>query len=215
MTTSSVLAERLRADIDCGVWEPGVALRQEELAARYGASRIPVREALQLLHADGLVVVAPNRGACVASLRVDEIDEIFNLRVLLETHLLAEAIPQHSPKTLIRLEAAQKELELEDSRAGWMTGDRRFHEALYEPANRVRTLRLVLTLRGQVERYAFTQIGPHTRRAEWKREHRELIASVRAKDIQSAIRSLSDHLNETRTVVLRQIQTANAHEELS
>jgi DNA-binding GntR family transcriptional regulator len=205
-TTASALAERLRADIDEGAWEPGAALRQEELADRYGVSRIPVREALQLLQAMGLVVVSPNRGAFVTALGADEVEEIFDMRLMLESHLLAAAIPRHNHKSTARLEAIQQELEVEDSRAGWLDGDRRFHEALYEPAGKPRTLALVLTLRGQVARYAMAHIGPGTRRTEWKREHRQLIAAVRAKKVEPALAALATHLHETRAAVLKRVQ---------
>jgi DNA-binding GntR family transcriptional regulator len=205
-TTASALAERLRADIDEGAWEPGAALRQEELADRYQVSRIPVREALQLLQSQGLVVVAPNRGAFVAAPDADEVEEIFDMRLLLEAHLLAAAIPRHNHKSAARLETIQRELELEDSRAGWLAGDRRFHEALYEPAGKPRTLATVLTLRGQVARYAMDHIGPRTRKSEWKREHRQLIAAVRAKDATLAVAALTEHLRETRAAVLKRVQ---------
>ena len=206
ITTGVALAERLRADIDEGTWEPGTPLRQEELADRYQVSRIPVREALQLLQSQGLVVVAPNRGAFVAAPDADEVEEIFDMRLMLEAHLLAAAVPRHNHKSTARLEAIQQELELEDTRAGWLAGDRRFHEALYEPAGKPRTLAMVLTLRGQVARYAMGHVGPGTRKAEWKREHRQLIAAVRAKDVALSVSALTEHIRETRAAVLKRVQ---------
>jgi DNA-binding GntR family transcriptional regulator len=206
LTTGSALAERLRADIDAGAWAPGAPLRQEELADRYGVSRIPVREALQLLQSQGLVVVSPNRGAYVTALDADEVEEIFELRLMIETHLLSQAIPRHNHKSTARLEAIQKELEVEDSRAGWLEGDRSFHEALYEPAGRPRALELALTLRGQVARYAMAHVGPGTRRLEWKREHRQLIAGVRSRDVAASVAALTAHIRETRAAVLQRVQ---------
>lgn len=204
-TTASALAERLRLEIGEGVWAPGTALRQEELAARFGASRIPVREALQLLAAEGLLEIAPNRGAFVARLDRDQVEEIFDLRILLETDLLGRALPHHDAKSLIRVNALQAELEVEQARSGWLEGDRRFHEALYAPAARPQTLRLAMTLRAQVERYALQDIGPDTRRAEWKREHRALIAAVKAGDAAKAVAALTRHLDETRAAVTRRL----------
>jgi len=204
-TTATTLAELLRTDIDAGVWAPGAVLRQEELAARYGASRIPVREALQLLRADGLLEIEPNRGAYVKALTAEQIDEIFDLRVLLEGYLLTVAVPLHNAKTLVRLHSIQAELEVEDSRTGWLNGDRHFHQTLYEPAGRTRTLEIVIMLRRQVERYALHDITPGTRRAEWRREHRSLLAAVKARDTKRAGGILTDHLNETRAVVLRRL----------
>lgn len=206
VTTASSLADRLRAEIDEGAWAPGAALRQDELAERFGASRIPVREALQMLQAQGLVTIAPNRGAFVVALDADEVEEIFDMRVMLEGHLLASALPRHNHKTMGRLEAMQAALEAEDQRAGWLGGDRSFHEALYAPADKPRTLATAMTLRGQVERYAMNRLGPGSRRAEWKREHRAVLAAVRERDAPRAVAALAEHLNETRAAVLRSLK---------
>jgi DNA-binding GntR family transcriptional regulator len=200
-TVAFALAERLRADINEGLWPPGAALRQEDLAKRYGASRIPVREALNVLGADGLVTIEPNRGAYVARLTPAEVDEIFDLRVMLESAALAAALPMHSARTLLRLENAQAQLELEDTRTGWIEGDRAFHDALYGPSGRDRTLGLVRALRMQVERYGLPLLTPGTRRNEWAKEHRALIAAVRAKNKERAIGMLTRHLRETQAAV--------------
>ena len=72
-TTSLQIADRLRDDIVHGVLPPGTRLRQEELAERYGASRVPVREALKALEAEGLVTLVANAGAWVSQLTLNEI----------------------------------------------------------------------------------------------------------------------------------------------
>src|SRR5690242_14507051 len=86
-TTPDLIADALREEIQRGTPGPGEALRQEEVAARFSVSRIPVREALRQLEAEGLVVVYPNRGAYVAQLSAQELREITDLRVLLEGDL--------------------------------------------------------------------------------------------------------------------------------
>jgi DNA-binding GntR family transcriptional regulator len=133
-TTAHALADSLRSEINGGHWPAGAALRQEDLAVRYGASRIPVREALGLLAAEGLITLEPNRGAYVATLDMAGVTEIFDLRQMLESSALRSAIPAHTPKTLAKLEAIQAQLAIEDEREGWLEGDRRFHDALYAPA---------------------------------------------------------------------------------
>lgn len=200
-TTAGDIAARLRADIDAGAWPAGAPLRQEDLAARYGASRIPVREALTLLRADGLVCIEPNRGAFVTRLTTAEVDEIFDLRVLLETDVLLRALPLHTPKSILRLQLAQTELEGEDSRRGWLDGDRAFHEALYAPSGRARTLALIWSLRAQVERYGLTQLTPGVRRAGWAKEHQQLISAVNIRDSRQAAEALQRHLRETQSAV--------------
>lgn len=200
-TTASNIAARLRVDIDAGAWPPGSPLRQEDLATRYGASRIPVREALTLLRADGLVSIEPNRGAFVTQLTVAEVAEIFDLRVLLETDALLRSLSLHTPKSLLRLQLVQAGLEAEDSHRGWLDGDRAFHEALYAPSARARTLTLIWSLRAQVERYGLTHLTPGARRTGWAKEHQQLIAAVRIQDSRRATEVLQRHLRETQSAV--------------
>jgi DNA-binding GntR family transcriptional regulator len=200
-TSAVVVAGRLRDDINKGGWPDGAALRQEEIAARYGVSRIPVREALNLLRDDGLVVIEANRGAYVTKLTVAEVDEVFELRLLLETHALRVATPHHDSKSLLRIEALQAQLELEDSKPAWIRIDRAFHEALYAPAARPQTLALIGKLRGRVERHGLSKLRPSSRRAGWALEHRQLIDTVRRNDVEQGITTLTTHLRETHVLV--------------
>src|SRR5690349_4787840 len=104
-TTVDTVANGLRAALQAGRWRPGDALRQEELAAEFGVSRIPVREALSRLQSEGLLVVEPNRGAFVPALTPADVTEIFDLRVLLETDALRRAVPGHTARSLRHLAA--------------------------------------------------------------------------------------------------------------
>lgn len=200
-TSAGVVADRLRDDINQGQWADGAALRQEEIAALYGVSRIPVREALNLLRDDGFVVIEPNRGAYVSTLTVAEVDEVFELRVLLETHALRAAIPHHDAKSLLRIESLQAQLEIEDSKPAWIRTDRAFHEALYAPAARPQTLAMIGKLRGRVERHGLSKLRPSSRRAGWALEHKQLIEAVRRKDVEQGITTLTNHLRETHVLV--------------
>ncbi|MET3304462.1 GntR family transcriptional regulator [Bradyrhizobium diazoefficiens] len=82
----NLIYERLRIDILEGVLRPGQLLRQEELSKRFDVSRVPLREAMTRLVADGLIVLRPRRGYAVSSLRRSEILEIFELRAVVEEH---------------------------------------------------------------------------------------------------------------------------------
>jgi DNA-binding GntR family transcriptional regulator len=204
-TAASEIVDRIRTDLDAGAWAPGETLRQEELAERYGASRMPVREALLQLHSEGLISMQPNRGAVVVQLAESDVIEIFDLRYQIEAYLLAHAIPRHNAKSLGRVEAIQQELEVEDSRAGWLDGDRQFHGRLYEPAAKPRAIAVATMLRAQVERYGLHVLTPNSRKAAWAREHRELIAAARKNDVASAIKALENHLRHTQADVLNRI----------
>src|SRR5262245_22263850 len=89
-----------------GVLPEGQQLRQEALAADLGVSRIPVREALRQLEAEGFVAIESHRGAVVSKLSLDEIIELFELRIRLEGWLLALAIPEMGVDDLEKAGAA-------------------------------------------------------------------------------------------------------------
>ncbi|MGE7468925.1 GntR family transcriptional regulator [Bosea sp. NPDC003192] len=201
-TTASALAQRLREAIDAGHWKPGDLLRQEQIAAEYGVSRIPVREALAQLQSEGLLDVAHYRGARVSRPQAGEIDELFDLRLMVETDLLVRALGRHDQRSLRELERLQDTLDDADDRLGWISGDIAFHEALYRPAERPRSLALYRQLRAPIDRFSVQALGPGARKQGWADEHRRLIAAVADGDATTAQAVLEQHLQATRAVVL-------------
>ncbi len=201
-TTASALAQRLREAIDAGRWQPGELLRQEQIAAEYGVSRIPVREALAQLQSEGLLEIAHYRGARVSRPQAGEIDELFDLRLMVEGDLLARALGRHDQRSLRELVRLQDKLEDADNRLGWISGDIAFHEALYGPAERPRSLALFRQLRAPIDRFNAQALGPGARKQGWADEHRQLIAAIGAGDASAARAILEQHLQATRAVVL-------------
>ena len=98
----------IRAGIADGRFAPNTRITEQEVAAAAGVSRTPAREALRRLHAEGLVSFTPNQGAVVTSWSIDDIDEIFELRAVLESHGAYRAASRATPKQVTRL----KELAL-------------------------------------------------------------------------------------------------------
>jgi DNA-binding GntR family transcriptional regulator len=207
-TTVDTVADALRAGLHAGRWRPGAALRQEELAAEFGVSRIPVREALSRLQAEGLLVVEPNRGAFVPILAAADVQEIFDLRVLLEGDAMRRAVAGHTPRSLRQLEAVQRELDEEDDVARWLEADAAFHAALYAPSGRRRTLEMIAALRAAVARFYRTHLAPSSRRAGWNEEHHALIAAVRDGDGDRATAVLTRHLRATEAAALAALEEA-------
>ena len=201
-TTADTVAAALRGALHQGRWAPGAPLRQEELAAEFGVSRIPVREALGKLQAEGLVVVEPNRGAFVARLGEADVHEIFDLRVLLECDVLRHAIPAHTARTLRQLQALQAELDAEHDSGLWLATDAAFHEVLYAPSGRTRTLEMIAVLRASVTRLYRAHLSPNTRRKGWRDEHHALLKAVAAGHVERAVAALTRHLRETETVAV-------------
>lgn len=108
-TISSAVTDDLRQRILSGELESGLQLRQDQLAAEFGVSRIPIREALMQLEAEGLVKLSPHRGATVSSPSLDEIQEVFELRGMLEPMLLMASAPRLTREDFTVLEGLLEE----------------------------------------------------------------------------------------------------------
>lgn len=204
-TTPDLIAESLRDEILRGVIPPGAPLRQEELADRFAVSRIPVRDALLRLEAQGLVHVYPNRGAFVISLSADEVREIFEMRLLLEGDMLERAVPRMSADDWRRIDAAHAESVRTAGTDEWVEGDWRLHRALYEPATRPRQLATIEQLRSTVARYWTAREALPSRTPEWLADHDAILAACRARASVAARRRLEDHLRRAMELVLERM----------
>ncbi|GAB3764031.1 GntR family transcriptional regulator [Ramlibacter monticola] len=207
-TTSSAVTRLLRQALDQGRWASGEALRQEEIAAELGVSRVPVREALFQLQAEGLLRMVPNKGMYVRTVNAADLRELFRLRSLIEADVLAQAVPLHTPATINRVETIQAALDKAGSVADWIAGDREFHEALYAPAQRGESMDIVRRLRFQVDRYYFARLKPGTRAQGWHEEHHALIRAVRRRDAKAALKVLQAHLAQTERSALAALPPA-------
>lgn len=206
-TTSSAVTQLLRQALDQGRWVSGAPLRQEEIASELGVSRVPVREALFQLQAEGLVHMVPNKGMFVRHATPAELREWFRLRRLIEADLLADAVPLHSAATINRVETVQAALDTARSVNDWIAGDREFHEALYAPAQRPESMAIVRRLRHLVDRFYFANLKPTTRAQGWHEEHHALIRALRRRDAQAATRVLQQHLADTERSALAALAT--------
>jgi DNA-binding GntR family transcriptional regulator len=197
-TVANLTIEALRERILRGDYPDGEPLRQDALAEELGVSRIPVREALRQLEAEGLVTFHPHRGAVVASLSLDEIEELFELRAEIESDLLRRAIPKMTPLELRRATDTLDEFEsalAAGEAARWGPLNWHFHAALYVPANRSFTMGILQKLHQHSDRYFRMQVlltqGGGERAAG---EHRAIARAVAAHDPETAIALMRDHI---------------------
>ncbi|WP_223166812.1 GntR family transcriptional regulator [Nonomuraea sp. SYSU D8015] len=131
MPESQRVADHLREAILSGAIAPGERIRQEELAVRLGASRLPVREALRMLEAEGLTEHHPHRGARVPLLDRHQVDVIYQMRERLEPLALAESIPHLTAGDHRRLALIQDEIEANTDIGEFLALDREFHLLSY------------------------------------------------------------------------------------
>lgn len=192
--TAELIANSLRADILHGKLKSKQALRQDEIAAVFGVSKIPVREALFQLKAEGLVTFAPNRGAVVSELSPAEVDEIYTMRIALETVALRRAIPHLTVARLAQAETILQTIDQEKNAARWGELNWEFHATLYEAANLPRLLEQVKILHIQVARYLIIYLVGLDYQSASQREHREILEACRRGNIEAAVAVLEQHL---------------------
>lgn len=189
--------EALRERILGGDYPEGEPLRQDALADELGVSRIPVREALRQLEAEGLVTFSPHRGAVVSTLSLSEIRELFELRAEIETDLLARAVPVMTTEQLERVTNVLNEFE--DALAAgdsmrWGSLNWHFHAALYAPASRNLTMGVLRKLHQHSDRYFRMQLLLAQGGERAAREHRLIAAAVTSRDVMQATESMREHI---------------------
>lgn len=200
-TLSSAIVEQLRQAILAGRHAAGSQLRQDALAAEFGVSRIPVREALFQLEAEGLVRIEPHKGAIVAGFAADEIDDVFDLRVMLEPRLLRHSIPRFTEAdydAVLALDAAYAEAIARQDVARWGELNARLHLSLYRHAGLPRTLSIVTVLLQASDRYTRVQMNRKDALARAQREHRRLITLCREGRTDEACDFLAEHVESVR-----------------
>ena len=142
-TIADQVAELIRQRILSGQLKGGQPIRQEHLAAELGVSRIPLREALKQLAAEGFVTIASHKGAVVAELSVGEVEELFDLRLRLETWLMELAVPAMTDTEIAMLDENLQEQRRPDVLPRWGELNWRLHETMYQAADRPITLKLL------------------------------------------------------------------------
>ncbi len=197
--TAEMIAAALRSAIVRGKLLSGQSLRQDEIAAQFAVSKIPVREALVQLQAEGLVRLIPNRGAVVSTLTPAQVDEIYTMRRALEPIALRRAIPHLRPRDYDDLAHLLTRIDHEADLSQWAELNWAFHEALYKPAAMPTLLRTLRDLHHNVVRYLVYHIDEH-QLARSQGQHRDLVALCQAADIEAACALLDDHLREPATV---------------
>jgi DNA-binding GntR family transcriptional regulator len=191
------LLARLRHEILRGGLEPGLPLRQDEIAARHGVSKIPVREALLQLVAEGLVTLQPNRGFTVSQLRPQEAEEILEIRAVLECQAVRIAMPHITEADLARAAAILDQAEGTGALDRWSDLNWEFHAALYGPAQRKRLLDLIRQVSYPTDRYIRVLIANANYRGRAEREHRAILAACLMRNADAAAALLDQHIRQT------------------
>ncbi|MEV0083058.1 GntR family transcriptional regulator [Saccharopolyspora sp. NPDC050642] len=195
-TTQEFVLGELRRAIVSGELAPGQPIRQDTIAQRLGVSRVPLREALKTLEAEGQVIYQPHRGYSVAELSLSDLLEVYRIRELLESEAAAVATERLTEAGLARITDAQVDVEkAADSGdlVAMIAANRRFHFALLEPAGMPRLLRVVRTLWDATDAYRAVYYNSSTNRERVRHEHDSIVAAVADRRADDLVRLLDEH----------------------
>lgn len=195
---TSAVAEKLRDQIIRGEISEGAQLRQDLIAGQYHVSRIPVREALRQLHAEGLITIVPNRGAIVPELSPSDIEELFAIRALLEPEVLKLSIPRLTPADLGQAEAVltkyMNELRREEHMENWGRMNWQFHSILYSRAERPHFMSIIRNVNHNGERYTRLQLYLTHGMKRANEEHHQILKLCRKNEVAAACKLLRQHI---------------------
>ena len=211
---TSAVADKLRDQIIRGEIPEGAQLRQDAIATQYQVSRIPVREALRQLDAEGLIAIVPNRGAVVPALSPDDIEELFSIRALLEPEVLKLSIPHLTEENFSEADAVLRkyvsELRRDDHVSAWGRLNWQFHSILYSGANQPRFMAIIRNVNNSGERYTRLQLYLTHGMKLANEEHHQILELCRQRDVAGACKLLRQHIQyagESLKEVLEQKRT--------
>src|SRR5215831_1222161 len=195
---TSAVADKLREQIIRGEIPEGAQLRQDAIATQYQVSRIPVREALRQLDAEGLIAIVPNRGAIVPALSPNDIGELFSIRALLEPEVLKLSIPHLTEEDFAEAGAVLRkyvsELRKQEHVSAWGRLNWQFHSILYSRANQPRFMAIIRNVNNSGERYTRLQLYLTHGVKRANDEHHQILELCRQRDVTAACDLLREHI---------------------
>jgi DNA-binding GntR family transcriptional regulator len=187
----------LRSKIFAGELRGGMRLNPEEIATFLGISRMPVREAIRQLDAEGYVVMRPNRGAVVTQLTVAEIQDLFEMRAALEGLAVRHAVPYLTDEAFYELTTLKDRMDRgREEPAKWTRLHADFHQFICELGKRTRLAHEISRLRQAVQPYLLIHVAAYEAVEMAASEHKALLDALMTKDADVAEACMRDHITE-------------------
>jgi DNA-binding GntR family transcriptional regulator len=199
-TTEDTVAAVIRDAIASGVFRPGERLPQDMLARLLDVSRMPIRSAMGRLESEGLVEVHPHRGASVRALSAEEVSDLYEMRILIETFALRKTTLAISTEHFEQLEALSDKLESDTNKESALVSRQSFYRYLYGIGNTPRVVTTIMQFRAEVSRYTLGLVDLRSR------AHRELLERIRSGNPDLAASWLEAHLREVAQEMKRQVE---------
>jgi len=200
------VAERLRQRIFSHELPPGTWIDEQALAIDYGISRTPLREALKVLAAEGLVTLKPRRGCYVTEISERDLDEIFPLMAMLEGRCAFEATEKSTKDDLARLDQLHAQLEKHSERGDkerFFETNQEFHRLVQELADNRWLMQVIQDLRKVLKLSRLHSLSLEGRLQQSLNEHRNIMAAIRAGKADEAERAMHDHLLSGRQAAVK------------
>lgn len=202
-SSSDLIAEKIRTSIITGEFSCGQKLKQDKLAELYSVSKIPIREALNQLKSEGLVVFNNNRGSIVSSLSCQEVEEIYTIRISLEEIALTRAIPKLKEENYIKAESILKLIDISKNYLNWPKLNWDFHASIYQAADMPKLVEIVSVLHNNVSRYLLLYLKSLNFQGVSQDEHWKILSLCRAKKTEEAVKLLSSHMKQALNFTLK------------
>lgn len=209
-TAQEAVLKSLRKMLASGRLKPGQQIIQDALASRLNVSRVPVREALKVLQAEGRVIHDPHRGYFVSSLNVDDLQEIYELRGMLEDEAIRIGVPKVTAKDIALIKSFHEEgiaASIKGDVTQMATQNRKFHMAVFNLSQQQRLIAMIENLWDSLDAYRVLFLNDSDNRERTNDDHARIIAVVKQKDVKEALKIQASHREHALTLILKQLST--------
>lgn len=203
-----VVFNTLRRAILKGELKPGERLMEIALADKLGVSRTPIREAIRKLELEGLVVMAPRKGAKVASITERDLNDVLEVRKGMEVLAISLACKRITGEELEKLEMIEKKFQrlIESGNLTELAEtDVKFHDTIYQATNNQRLVQLLNNLREQMYRYRMEYLKDIAVRRTLAEEHKAICQALRKRDEQEAQKYVGVHIDNQQQAIIRSL----------
>lgn len=204
-----VVFNTLRQAILKGELKPGERLMEIQLAQRLGVSRTPVREAIRKLELEGLVLMIPRKGAEVAEITIQDLEDVLEVRAALEELAVKDACDHITPEQLEELREANEEFEKVlqgNDLIAYVHADMHFHEIIYDATNNKRLLQILNNLREQMYRYRMEYMKDKRTHQRLLKEHAAIGQALRDHDKQKAGEAICIHIQNQKESIINSLK---------
>jgi DNA-binding GntR family transcriptional regulator len=206
--------QRLRQEILTCSLPPGQVVSERELARRYEISKTPIREALTQVCHDGLMQRLPGRGYMVAPVTIKDIQDLYDLRLILEVAAAERAAQQPSPELIAKLKemsVVSYDVDDPDSQAMFLENNRDFHLTLAEAASNRRLVDMLGDLLNEMNRLFYLGLRLRDSSEEMVREHQEIVTALEDGDVEGVCEAVRREISDSRDRILEAIMQGDVH----